>query len=59
MNGYRLIILALSGFLLSSCDWKERLDVADVNARNAIMRIQELESRVNELERKVRNLETR
>jgi hypothetical protein len=31
----------------------DRLDVADVNARNAIYRVNELESRVEELERRI------
>lgn len=32
----------------------ERLEVADVNSRNAIARIDDLESRVSELEQKLR-----
>jgi hypothetical protein len=42
--------------LLGSCgpDWEDRLDVADVNARNAIARVDALESRVSELEDRLR-----
>lgn len=58
---YELVIVA--GLLLSSCgdnayrrftegDYN-RLDVADVNARNAIARVDELEGRVEELERRL------
>ena len=39
--------------LLGSCDrpaWEDKLDVADVNARNAIARVNDLESRVEEIE---------
>jgi hypothetical protein len=48
-----LIVAALA---LSSCSrpaWEDKLDVADVNARNAIDRINALESRVDEIESKL------
>lgn len=58
---YELVIVA--ALLLSSCgdnayrrfteDDYNRLDVADVNARNAIARVNELEDRVEELERRL------
>lgn len=58
---YELIIAA--GLLLGSCGENatrrftegnyDKLDVADVNARNAIYRVNELESRVEELERRL------
>jgi hypothetical protein len=38
---------------LGSCgrpSWEDRLDVADVNARNALAQIDELESRVSDIE---------
>lgn len=51
---YELAIVA--GLLLGSCKpaWEDKLDVADVNARNAIARVDALESRVEELERRLR-----
>ncbi len=48
-----LIVAALA---LGSCSrpaWEDKLDVADVNARNAIARVDALESRVEELEAKL------
>jgi hypothetical protein len=45
--------LILGALAVSSCakpEWEDRLDVADVNARNAIARVNALESRVDELE---------
>lgn len=50
---YEVVIIA--GLLLGSCvpAWEGKLDVADVNARNAIARIDALESRVEELERRL------
>ncbi|AMU96689.1 hypothetical protein AOA14_20015 (plasmid) [Sphingopyxis terrae subsp. terrae NBRC 15098] len=56
---YELVIIA--GLMLGSCKpaWEDRLDVADVNARNAIYRVNELESRVDELERQANELESR
>ncbi|MBB5714788.1 hypothetical protein [Sphingomonas aerophila] len=55
---YEAIILA--GLLLGSCEDRlspkriaEQADVADVNARNALARVSELESRVSEIERKL------
>ena len=59
---YELVIIA--GLLLGSCGQNatrrftegdyDKLDVADVNARNAIYRVNELEGRVEELERRLR-----
>jgi hypothetical protein len=49
-------ILILGALAVSSCskpEWEDRLDVADVNARNAIARVDALESRVDELERRL------
>lgn len=46
-------ILILGALALGSCSrpaWEDKLDVADVNARNAIARVYELESRVEEIE---------
>jgi hypothetical protein len=49
-------ILILGALMLGSCnrpEWEDRLDVADVNARNAIARVADLESWVEELESKL------
>jgi hypothetical protein len=49
-------ILILSALAVSSCakpEWEDRLDVADVNARNAIVRVNSLETRVEELEQRL------
>lgn len=48
----RIEIAIVAVLLLGSCkpDWEDRLDVADVNARNAIHRVNSLESRVDEIE---------
>jgi len=55
-------ILILGALALGSCDKlphsftgedQDRLDVADVNARNAIYRVNELESRVSEIENRL------
>lgn len=50
-------ILILASLALGSCssrpEWEDKLDVADVNARNAIYRVNELESRVEEIEGKL------
>lgn len=47
-------ILILTALALGSCnstpEWEDRLEVADVNARNAIARVDDLESRVEEIE---------
>ncbi|MEN2786068.1 hypothetical protein ACFOKI_06650 [Sphingomonas qilianensis] len=56
---YELLVIA--GLSLGSCDIPktfhasdaDRLDVADVNSRNAIARIDALESRVDDLESKL------
>ena len=51
---YELIIVA--GLLLGSCKpaWESKLDYADVNARNALARINSLEGRVSDLEHRLR-----
>ena len=49
----RIEIGLATALLLGSCnrpDWEDKLDVADVNARNAIHRVHQLESRVEEIE---------
>lgn len=44
----------LAALALSSCaEIDDRIDVADVNARNALSRIEELDSRVSEIESKL------
>ena len=61
----RIELLILTGLALGSCDsgnWMarytqrdaSRLDIADVNARNALDRITTLEGRVEEMESKLR-----
>lgn len=52
----RIEIGLVAVLLLGSCDrpqWEDTLDVADVNARNAIARVEGLASRVSELEREL------
>jgi hypothetical protein len=53
---YELLILA--ALALGSCDQhipkSERIEIADVNARNALAAIRELEARVEVLERAIR-----
>lgn len=53
----RIEITIVAALLLGSCadrpEWEDRLDVADVNARNAIYRVNELEGRVSEIERRL------
>ncbi len=52
----RIEIAAVAALLLGSCgkpEWDDRLDVADVNARNAIYRVNELEGRVEEIEERL------
>lgn len=51
----------LATLLLGSCkaEWEDKLDVADVNGRNAIYRVNELESHVDELERQISEIESR
>lgn len=49
----RIEIGLVATLLLGSCNkpaWEDKLDVADVNARNAIYRVNELEARVDEIE---------
>jgi hypothetical protein len=63
LNAHARIEIALvTILLLSSCDSlpanftrgdSEKLEMADVNARNAIYKVNALESRVEELERKI------
>lgn len=63
LNAHARIEIALVAILLlSSCDSlpanytrgdNEKLEMADVNARNAIYRVNALESRVEELESKL------
>lgn len=54
LNAHARIEIALvATLLLASCakpEWEDRLDVADVNARNAIYRVNELEGRIEEIE---------
>lgn len=54
-------ILIVAALLLGSCkaEWEDKLDVADVNARNAIYRVNALESRVDELENQISEIESR
>ncbi len=49
-------LLILSGLLVGSCsrpEWEDRLDVADVNSRNAIARVDDLEGRVADIEQQL------
>ena len=48
----RIELTIVAALLLGSCtpEWEDRIDVADVNARNAIYKVNELESRVSEIE---------
>lgn len=49
-------LIIISGLLLGSCSkpaWEERLDLAEANASNAIVKVNDLESRVEELEMKL------
>lgn len=53
LNAHARIEIALVAvLLLGSCKpaWEEKLDIADVNARNAINRVNSLESRVSDIE---------
>jgi len=53
LNLHARIEISLAALLLlGSCKpaWEEKLDMADVNARNAIYRIEALESRVSAIE---------
>lgn len=51
----RIELAAVAVLLLGSCkpEWKDRLDVADVNARNAIYKAEALESRVSDIEQRL------
>lgn len=48
----RVEIALVATLLLASCkpDIDDRIDVADVNARNALEKIEQLDSRVSEIE---------
>lgn len=49
-------ILILAALVVSSCSrpaWEDKLDVADVNARNALSQIELLDSRISEIESKL------
>ena len=54
-------IAIVAALLLGSCtpDWEDKLDVADVNARNAIYRVNAVESRVDDLESQISEIESR
>lgn len=54
-------ILIVAALLLGSCkaQWEDKLDVAEVNGRNAIYRVNALESRVDELESQISEIESR
>ena len=54
-------IAIVAALLLGSCkaEWEDRLGVADVNGRNAIYRVDALESRVDDLENQISDIETR
>lgn len=55
---FQTVILA--ALLLGSCkaEWEDKLDVADVNGRNAIYRVNALEDRVDELESQISRIES-
>ena len=48
----KIELAIVAALLLGSCkaEWEDRLDVADVNARNALSHAADLESRVSEIE---------
>lgn len=56
LNLHAKVEIALAVMLLlgscgsSQADWEDKLDVADVNARNAIYRVNGLEDRVSDIE---------
>ena len=54
-------IAIVAALLLGSCkaEWEDRLDVADVNGRNAIYRVNALEGRVDELESQISEIGSR
>jgi hypothetical protein len=54
-------IAIVAALLLGSCKaaWEDKLDVADVNGRNAIYRVNALESRVDDLESQISEIESR
>jgi outer membrane murein-binding lipoprotein Lpp len=60
MNRYAVLAL-FAVALLSSCgdSASDRLEVADVNARRAIAKADELSSRVSDLETRVEELESK
>ncbi len=52
----RIEIALAAVLLLGSCgrpEWESNLDVASTNARNAIYRVNELESRVSDIENRL------
>lgn len=51
----KIEIAVVAVLMLGSCkaEWEERLDVADVNARNALAHAADLESRVSEIEERL------
>ena len=51
----RIEIAAVALLLLGSCkeSWETKLDYADVNARNALYRVNALESRVADIEQRL------
>ena len=52
----RIEIAAIGLLLLGSCkeSWETKLDYADVNARNALYRVDALEGRVEAVERRLK-----
>ncbi|TSB03960.1 hypothetical protein [Sphingorhabdus contaminans] len=48
----KIELAIVAALLLGSCEaeWEDRLDVADVNARNALAQAADLESRVSDIE---------
>jgi outer membrane murein-binding lipoprotein Lpp len=55
----RWIVLAAAAAMLVGCADADSVDVADVNARNALAKAEALSSRVEELESRVDELEAR
>jgi hypothetical protein len=55
----RTAALLVVAFALAGCGRSEALEIADVNARNALARAESNSSRIEELERRVAELEAR
>ena len=57
----KFLALVLVTLALAGCgdDQKERLEIADVNSRNAIVKAEELSSRIDELEARIDELEAK